>query len=72
MKLLDEKIVIEGLFSIVLLAQSSRTEIGTEYNFITQTDGKSTIKSPMGMFDLKIPNDLQIVSDLINQYEQGE
>ena len=71
-KLLDEKIVIEGLFNIVLMTSVEKTENGFEYMFQTQADGLSTVKSPMGMFDAKIPNDLQLVIDTINKYEEGE
>lgn len=69
-KLLDDKITLEGLFTIVL-----QTEVSTDdkniinYNFITQTNGKNTCKSPKGMFDYKIPNNLQYVVSKINEYE---
>ena len=45
-KMLDEKLTVEGLFSIVLLC---RSEKDTHY-FITQSEGFSTAKSPMDMF----------------------
>lgn len=64
-KLLDEKIVLEGLFTIVL---HSKIQEG-KYVFQTQNDGTTTAKSPMGMFeDNFIPNDLQFVVDKINEY----
>lgn len=72
MKLLDEKITIEGLFTVVLLTQIEKKENGVEYGFTTQSDGTTTCKSPMGMFDMKIPNDLQFVIDKMNEYETGE
>jgi hypothetical protein len=38
--------------------------------FATQTDGETTCKSPMGMFDEEmIPNDLQYVKECIQKYE---
>lgn len=64
-KMLDEKLTVEGLFSIVLMAQTD----GKEHWFITQNDGLSTVKSPMEMFDSeKIDNDLKLVDDTIRAY----
>jgi hypothetical protein len=71
-KLLDNMITVEGLFTIVFLTYVEKKETGMEYGFITQNDGKTTVKSPMEMFKPKIPNDLQMVVDLINKYEKGE
>lgn len=63
-KMLDEKLTIEGLFTIVLLSAIE----GTEYLFITNSDGNSTAKSPMEMFPLKIENDLKAVDKTIREY----
>lgn len=63
-KMLDEKLTVEGLFSIVLLCQTD----GTVHNFITQSDGFSTAKSPMEMFPLTIDNDLKFVDGEIRKY----
>lgn len=74
-KMLDEKIVPEGLFTIVLFTHIDQQEDDPteKYFFQTQTDGQRTAKSPMGMFDdFYIPNDLQLVSDQINEYYYGE
>lgn len=64
-KLLDEKITIEGLFTIVL-----RTFVdGGSYQFSTQNNGHDTVKSPMGMFDSQyIDNDLKAVDTAIREY----
>jgi len=64
-KMLDEKITLEGLFTIVL-----RTQVADgKYTFRTQTDGMDTAKSPMEMFDsLEIENDLKAVDDAIRNY----
>lgn len=67
-KLLDEKITIEGLFTIVL----NTTIQDGNYYFETQNNGFNTTKSPMGMFDEKlIDNDLKIVTEKINEYYGG-
>ena len=64
-KLLDEKVTLEGLFTIVL-----KTEVhDRRYTFATQTNGMDTVKSPMGMFEhLQIDNDLQFVDKKIREY----
>lgn len=63
-KMLDNQITLEGLFSIVLLCKAD----GQEHYFETQSDGYTTCKSPMGMFDLKIDNDLKMVDAKIREY----
>ena len=70
-KMLDEKITVEGMFTIVLLSQVEKTEDGLRYWFITNNDGTTTAKSPEGMFPEKIPNDLQAVLDRIEEYNNG-
>ena len=63
-KMLDNQLTLEGLFSIVLLADTD----GKEHNFITQSDGFTTAKSPMEMFAPVIPNDLKAVDTAIREY----
>lgn len=69
-KMLDEKITIEGLFTIVL---KTGVKDG-QYFFFTQNSGLDTVKSPIGMFPTyAIDNDLKYVDDKIrNYYEIGE
>tara|TARA_R100000951_G_scaffold116246_3_gene127249 strand:- start:96 stop:734 length:639 start_codon:yes stop_codon:yes gene_type:complete len=64
-KLLDEKITVEGLFTIVL---RTNVEDG-KYRFSTQNSGNDTVKSPMGLFDAQyIENDLQEINNKISEY----
>lgn len=64
-KLLDEKITVEGLFTIVL---KTHVEDG-KYTFFTQNSGSDTVKSPIGMFsENQIDNDLKMVDDTIRAY----
>lgn len=63
-KMLDNQLTLEGLFSIVLLAETD----GKEHCFITQSNGFTTAKSPMDMFPVKIENDLKIVDTTIREY----
>jgi hypothetical protein len=64
-KLLDDKIVLEGLVTIVL-----RTlRINDQYVFATQNSGSDTTKSPLGMFESEhVENDLAAVDKAICQY----
>ena len=69
-KLLDEKITVEGMFTIVL-----KTNVTDgQYSFLTQNNGHDTTKSPIGMFPTyAIDNDLHYVDEKIrNYYELGE
>lgn len=64
-KMLDDKIVLEGMFTTVL---RTHVENGV-YTFSTQNNGSDTVKSPMGMFkDLQIDNDLEEVDKTICEY----
>ena len=64
-KLLDDKICLEGLFTVVLRCVNNMTE----HKFITQSDGAAISKSPEGMFeDSEIPNDLLLVDNAIREY----
>lgn len=69
-KLLDEKITVEGMFTIVL---KTNVTDGV-YSFITQNSGHDTVKSPIGMFPaIVIDNDLKYVDEKIrNYYEIGD
>jgi hypothetical protein len=73
-KLVDQKLSsYESLFTVVLLAKKEKSDNDRpEYFFLTQ-DADSTAKSPMGMFeDVRIPNDLALVSKAINSYYDEE
>lgn len=63
-KMLDNQLTLEGLFSIVLMCFTD----GKKHLFITQSDGKTTAKSPMDMFPAEIDNDLKAVDQAIRAY----
>lgn len=64
-RLLDEKIVLEGMATIVLKTAVS----DGQYMFLTQNNGKDTAKSPAGMFPTyAIDNNLKYVDDKIRNY----
>lgn len=63
-KMLDEKLTVEGLFSIVLLCRSGKDR----HYFQTQSEGMSTAKSPMEMFPTEIDNDLKAADAAIREF----
>ena len=68
-KMLDEKLVLEGMFTIVLRC----IQENGKHLFQTQSNGTDVCKSPMGMFeDLEIDNDLMMVDKTIREYYKEE
>ncbi len=64
-KMLDEKIVLEGMFTIVL----KTVVTNGVYEFSTTNSGSDTVKTPLEMFEnQRIPNDLKIVTEAILNY----
>ena len=60
-KMLDEKLVLEGCFDVVLYCEDQK--------FYTQANGQSSAKTPEGIFQsVEIPNDLKAVDDAIREY----
>lgn len=63
-KLLDEKVCLEGMFTIVL-----RSVKGERYAFVTQSRDGAVSKAPDDMFpDIEIDNDLLMVDNTIREY----
>jgi hypothetical protein len=75
-KLLDEKVNLAGLFTVLLYTNTiyDATEKKMSYNFVTNKMVNNQgieipAKSPIGMFDeLLIPNDLGLVVKKTNEY----
>lgn len=68
-RLLDEKVTLEGKFTIVLktVVQDGK------YLFQTHNNGQDTVKSPLGMFEEDyIENDLAAVDAVIREYYEIE
>ena len=64
-KMLDEKIVLEGMVTTVLQTAIRNGEL----YFMTKNDGTTTVKTPHEMFSNElIPNDLNAVDDAICDY----
>jgi hypothetical protein len=69
-KLIDNQIVLEGLLTVCLYTHVEDSKDGSaNYQFLTNRFRKYPAKSPDGMFaDVKIPNNLQLVVDTIDEY----
>lgn len=64
-KLLDEKVCIEGMFTIVLRCMNDNNK----HYFSTQSNGCDVAKTPLEMFeDKEIDNDLKMVDTKIREY----
>lgn len=63
-KLLNEKVCIEGMATVCLRCMVD----GEKHVFKTQSDGLDISKSPEGMFDRTIENDLKMVDTKIREY----
>lgn len=73
-KMLDNQIVLEGLFTIALYTHvgEDKDENAT-FHFVTNRFRQYPAKSPMGMFEnTLIPNDLKFVCDSIDEYYAEE
>lgn len=67
-KMIDQYVVLEGRFTYVF--HSIITDSG--YFFLTNNDGIHMAKSPMDMFPMKIENDLLMIVEMINEYENTD
>lgn len=68
-KMLDEKITMEGLFTIVLRAEAA----DGEFYFRTKNSGSDSVKSPIGLFDNdRVDNDIAMVDQSIRDYYEIE
>lgn len=63
-KLLDEKVCIEGMFTVCLHCMTN----GQKHYFKTQGGSNDIAKSPEDMFELEIENDLKMVDDRIVEF----
>ena len=63
-KLLDQKVCLEGMVTICLHCIAK----GKEHVFVTNSNGLGIEKSPEGMFDFEVPNDLKAVDSRIREY----
>lgn len=73
-RMLDEKITIEGLFTVVLVSHQEVSNGKMDKYFITNYDGTYNLaKSPSTMFETtRIKNDLGLVLKDMTSYYEGE
>lgn len=73
-KSIKEKLIPEGLFTYVFFTEVRFDDEGKKsYGFITNNDGTTTAKSPLGCFNKTyIPNDLNYVIKHIDAYNNDE
>jgi hypothetical protein len=70
-KMVDTYFNPQGLFTIVLYTFTEKEGDSITYKFVTNKDGMYPAKSPVGMFDKYIPNDLGYVVDKIDEYNNA-
>lgn len=64
-KLLDDKITVEGMFTVVIRSVLN----DNQYLFRVKNNGSDTVKTPMGMFEEEtIENDLTIIKNAMEKY----
>lgn len=64
-KLLDDKVNIQGMFTVCLRSMYENDK----YIFRVKTNGQDCVKTPIGMFDEdEIDNDLKLVDEKIREY----
>lgn len=63
-KLLDEKVCVEGMFTVCLHCMTN----GQKHYFKTQGGANDVAKSPEDMFEIEIENDLKAVDDRIVEF----
>lgn len=69
-KLIDNQVLLEGLLTVCLYTYVEESKDGSAtYSLLTNRFRKFPAKSPDGMFsETKIPNDLQLVANNVNEY----
>lgn len=73
-KMVDDYLTLEGLFTVILYTKVSKgADNKISYQFVTNNDGEYPSKTPIGLFpELYIPNDLGVVAEMIDKYNEGE
>ena len=73
-KMVDDYLTLEGLFTVILYTKVSKgADNKISYQFVTNNDGEYPAKSPINLFpELYIPNDLGLVAEMIDKYNEGE
>jgi hypothetical protein len=67
-KMTDDKVCIEGMFTYVLHS----LVVDKEYKLATNHNGAYMAKSPYGIFDMLIENDMKYIADTIHAYNEED
>lgn len=67
-KMVDNYLTLEGLFTVILYTLVKKEDDKIQYRFITNNIGELPAKSPVGMFEIEIPNDLGYVIEKMDEY----
>jgi len=71
-RLVDDKLTLDGMYTIVINTVVTRKAGKSTFNFLTLGDGKHNAKSPSDMFNELEENNLQVVREKIMDYYHGE
>lgn len=71
-KLLDNNIDVPSYFTYTFHALTRTENEKTAYRFLTNCEQGMLAKTPYGLFDTYIPNDLNAVLERIKAYQNGE
>ena len=73
-KMVDDYLTLEGLFTVILYTRVIKNaENKIQYQFVTNNDGEFPSKIFIGLFsEFYIPNDLGLVSETIDKYNEGK
>lgn len=66
------KLNLEGKLTYTLYSHAEKVGENIEYYFTTNTDGFNTARTPEGLFDYKIENNLSTILTEIRKFENGE
>jgi hypothetical protein len=66
------KLNLEGKLTYTFYSNAEQEGETTNYYFTTNTDGFNSARSPEGLFNYKVPNDLAPMLIEINKFEKGE
>jgi energy-coupling factor transporter ATP-binding protein EcfA2 len=72
-KLLDNTIIVPSYVNYQLHGVLNHDEkLGTTYHILTRTDGVRDAKTPYGLFEAKLPNDLATILERVRAYREGK
>jgi hypothetical protein len=66
------KLNIEGKLTYTFYTKVDMVDGKMNYTFLTNTDGYNTARTPYGLFDLEIDNNLAHVISEIRKFENGD